>query len=133
MIESHTDNKGYNRKGYSTLVHRQIAYHEIYKKNKDRYSLPFSKYQVHHKDKNKQNNDVNNLELVERESHEKIHKRDIRERVLRNALIFLGILFIGTFGTILIFSFGINGINFWGIGLVIIAIWFVVLVYKKLK
>ncbi len=133
MTESHTDNKGYERRGYSTLIHRQIAFHQIYKKNRDKYSLPFSKYQVHHKDKNKQNNNLSNLELIERESHEKIHKIEIRERIFTNALAFLGILFVGTFGTMLIFSFGINGVNFWNIGLVIIAILFVILVYKKLK
>src|SRR3989344_2622962 len=128
MENTHEDKKGYIRKGYSTLVHRQIAYHQIYKNNRDKYPLPFSKYQVHHRDKNKQNNHLDNLVLIERESHEKIHKKEIRERVSKNALAFLGVLFVGTFGSILMYSFIFNGINFWNVGLIIFSIWFGILV-----
>ena len=72
--------------------------------------------------KNKQNNDLDNLELVEGESHKNIHKKEIRERISKNALAFLGILFIGTFGSMLIASFIFNGINLWNIGLILFFI-----------
>lgn len=70
------DKHGYPRKKikHSDLMHRQIAYREIYLKNRDKYPLPFSKYQVHHKDGNKKNYKVSNLQIVTREEHERIHK-----------------------------------------------------------
>ncbi len=58
---------------HSNLVHKQVAYREIYLKNKAKYPLPFSKYLVHHIDGDKQNNHVSNLQIVTREEHEKIH------------------------------------------------------------
>ncbi|MBD3355207.1 hypothetical protein GF361_04445 [Candidatus Woesearchaeota archaeon] len=66
------DKEGYTRR-HSTAKHRIIAYEKIWKKNRDKYPLPFSKYQVHHKDKDKKNNSVENLELVTAEQHEKRH------------------------------------------------------------
>jgi len=68
-----------NKKGYveevkhSNLEHRQVAYKEIYLKEKRKYPLPFSVYVVHHVDMNKCNNAVDNLELFTREEHEYLH------------------------------------------------------------
>lgn len=72
-----TDNKGYKRGelSHSDLIHRQVAYKEIYLKNREDYPLPFEKYIVHHIDGNKQNNDVSNLKILTKEEHEAIHKR----------------------------------------------------------
>lgn len=67
------DERGYPRKEYSSLIHRQVAYRKIYLKNRDIYPLPFSQYIVHHKDGNKQNYDITNLELLTREEHNEIH------------------------------------------------------------
>jgi hypothetical protein len=67
------DDKGYERQGHSTLIHRQIAYREIYLKNRNIYPLPFSKYIIHHKDLNKKNNSIDNLQIVTKEEHNKIH------------------------------------------------------------
>ena len=69
------DDKGYERGKveHSNLVHRQKAYNNIYLKNRDDYPLPFSKYQVHHIDFNKRNNNINNLQIVTPEEHEKLH------------------------------------------------------------
>ncbi|MFH1316469.1 MAG: HNH endonuclease [Candidatus Woesearchaeota archaeon] len=46
-----------------------MAYEEIYKFSRYRFPEPFGTYQVHHKDGNKLNNDVSNLELMSREEH----------------------------------------------------------------
>ena len=35
--------------------------------------MPFSEYVVHHKDGNKKNNDIDNLEILEQKEHEEIH------------------------------------------------------------
>ena len=72
---TYIDKDGYRRNSieHSNLIHRNIAYHQIYLRNRDKYPLPFSKYQVHHKDKNKLNNEVSNLQLVTKEEHEEIH------------------------------------------------------------
>jgi len=46
------DKNGYpiGKVEHSDLIHRQIAYSEIYLKNRHKYPLPFSKYVVHHID-----------------------------------------------------------------------------------
>ncbi len=68
------DKDGYVRQvKHSTLIHRQIAYHEIYLKNRDKYPLRFSEYVVHHKDRNKLNNHVSNLEILKSENHAQKH------------------------------------------------------------
>ena len=80
---TYIDNGGYKRGNvkHSDLQHRQIAFKYIYQPNRDKYPLPFSQYQVHHIDGNKQNNDLKNLKLVTQDSHEQIHetKKDIIE------------------------------------------------------
>ena len=76
MKKEYVDKNGYKRGDpkHSDLIHRQIAYKEIYLKRKEEFPKPFSFYQVHHIDNNKQNNDVSNLMLLSKEDHEKIHQ-----------------------------------------------------------
>lgn len=72
------DNNGYERGivKHSNLVHRQIAYKEIYLKHRDDYPLPFSQYVIHHIDGNKQNNDPSNLKILTKEEHEAHHRNN---------------------------------------------------------
>ena len=70
-MSTYVDGNGYKR--HSNLVHREKAYEQIYKKNRDKYPLPFSEYVVHHKDGDKQNNDIQNLEILTPAEHEKVH------------------------------------------------------------
>jgi hypothetical protein len=71
----YTDENGYKRANikHSDLIHRQVAYKHIYLKNKENYPLRFSDYVIHHKDGNKQNNKVSNLQILTPEEHEAIH------------------------------------------------------------
>lgn len=71
------DKNGYKRgqHKHSDLIHRQIAYSEIYLKNRNEYPLKFHKYVIHHIDGNKLNNDVSNLQILTKEEHEAIHRR----------------------------------------------------------
>lgn len=70
--EFYSDKHGYYRwRDTNRLIHRDVAYEEIYKQGS--HTLPFSKYDVHHKDQNKRNNDPSNLQLVTREKHQTIH------------------------------------------------------------
>ena len=73
---NYIDNRGYERDGYGDLVHRNIAYEEIYKDGymSGEYEKRFSDYDVHHIDGNKRNNSVENLQILTREEHEQIHQ-----------------------------------------------------------
>ncbi len=53
------------------LTHRKVAYEFLY--DRWTYSLPFKKYVVHHKDKNKLNNSVDNLQILLPKEHSKLH------------------------------------------------------------
>lgn len=66
------DKKGYKRyKDNDRLVHREIAWNNIY--DFDKHPLRFREYDIHHKDRNKLNNKIKNLELLTRKQHKEIH------------------------------------------------------------
>lgn len=67
----HLDIRGYERDGYNKLVHRKVAYKCLYSYPK--YPLRFGDYDIHHKDKNKRNNNPNNLQILTRKQHKKKH------------------------------------------------------------
>ena len=74
-MANYIDKNGYERGKleHSDLIHRQIAYKQIYLKNKKKYPLEFGKYVVHHIDGNKRNNKISNLQILTKKEHEKIH------------------------------------------------------------
>lgn len=67
--------KGYieGKPEHSDLISRQIAYLEIYKRNREKYPLQFRYYVVHHIDGEKKNNSIKNLCLLTKEEHNFIH------------------------------------------------------------
>lgn len=69
------DERGYLRGNpeHSDLISRQIAFEKIYQPNRNKYPLPFTKYVVHHKDRDKLNNSQRNLDIVTPKEHNKIH------------------------------------------------------------
>ncbi len=84
-----------NKNGYleetpahSLLIHRQIAFNEIYLKNRNRYPLKFNKYVVHHIDGVKVNNEISNLQILTKEKHNYIHRKIRFEELLKNKRIF---------------------------------------------
>jgi len=93
------DNKGYwrfkNGKNKGRLYHRWIAFKYIYSKDREKYSLRFGDYQVHHMDKNKDNNYSDNLKLAEPKKHEEIHKIIRREKL---HIVFMRVLLFGIIG-----------------------------------
>lgn len=69
---TYKDKRGYERT-HSNAVHRNRAYH-IWLENRDKYPLPFSAYEVHHKDFDKTNNKVSNLAILTPTEHDKAHE-----------------------------------------------------------
>ena len=71
------DSRGYERNGWGDLIHRNIAYHYLYVEGykMGKYTLRFGEYDIHHKDRNKRNNHPDNLQILTREEHKKIHGR----------------------------------------------------------
>ncbi|RJQ21706.1 hypothetical protein C4580_02000 [Candidatus Woesearchaeota archaeon] len=55
------------------LFHRWYAKKHIYTPNRDKYPLPWEEYDVDHKDGNKRNNDLSNLQILTREEHKRKH------------------------------------------------------------
>lgn len=83
-IDDNKYERGRPRSQHSNLMHRQLAYEEIYLPNRDKYPLPFSSYIIHHKDCRKRNNSIKNLQIMTEEEHEELHrkytKKELREQ-----------------------------------------------------
>lgn len=104
--ETYVDRHGYRVwKSNNKTIHRTRAFHEIYLKDRKKYPLNFSEYQVHHKDKDKQNNRVENLELTPIREHELKHDIHRFEDPVINTLLFYGVL-ISFWFTYTIFASG---------------------------
>lgn len=67
------EKNGYAVEKKEEFIHRKRAYH-IYLENRKKYPLPYSAYEVHHKDFNKKNNKVENLEILTPTEHDKLHE-----------------------------------------------------------
>ena len=88
MVRHYQDHRGYVRDVKDgKLISRRVAFREVYRKNREAYPLPFRYYIVHHRDGNKLNNSPDNLELLTREKHERLHSRlslaQLRDNELR--------------------------------------------------
>ena len=66
----HIDSKGYERDGYNRLIHRKVAYRQLFNSG---YSERFGSYDIHHIDRNKLNNHPSNLKILTREEHKAEH------------------------------------------------------------
>lgn len=72
--KTYIDKKGYKRyKNNDRLIHRDIAYYKIYRKSFGEYLKKFGEYDIHHKDGNKLNNTIKNLQILTRNEHKKKH------------------------------------------------------------
>jgi hypothetical protein len=60
------DERGYWKDRNGNLVHRNVAYKKY---NPRIHPMPFSKYVIHHKDLNKENNRSKNLAILTKEEH----------------------------------------------------------------
>ena len=70
--ESYIDNNGYERDRYDDrLIHRKVAFEHIY--SFPEYPERFRDYVIHHKDGNKLNNQIENLQILTGEEHKEVH------------------------------------------------------------
>jgi hypothetical protein len=86
---SYIDSNGYLRWNDSNrLCHRDVAFEHLYKRKTidletgevaGKFNKSFSEYVVHHKNKDKHDNDPSNLEILDEEQHGEVHGRVIHE------------------------------------------------------
>jgi len=93
--QTYIDRRGYRYwKNSGKSVHRGIAKHKIWEKDRKKYPLEFKEYQVHHKNKDKLDNNVENLELIQIREHELSHNIHRHEySVISTLFIFLVVVF----------------------------------------
>ena len=104
----YADENGYFRwVDNNKLVHRDIAYSQIYVPNEEAYPNAFSDYVVHHIDHDKKNNTVPNLQIVTQKEHEEIHGIDKTSPNLFYWLISAGSIWYAP-GLVLVDLFGEN-------------------------
>lgn len=68
----YVDSNGYERDGYNKLIHRKIAYRQLYNYPEE-HTERFGSYDVHHRDRNKRNNSPENLKILTRDEHKAEH------------------------------------------------------------
>jgi hypothetical protein len=133
------DERGYPREKDGKLIHRKVAYRD-YKANKGKYSQPFSKYQVHHKDGNKKNFRGSNLEIVTEGEHREIHgipyQPSDRSVAIGGLTAFFSVIITFLICRVLIhlkiLEIGVNGGQVFGVGLIIFIItWFLLMRYME--
>jgi len=77
--KAYVDEQGYWRDVYGNLIHRQVAKRN-YLSNRNKYKLPFAKYVVHHKNEDKKDNRIENLEILTPEEHRKRHGKPEKKK-----------------------------------------------------
>ena len=104
--KTYVDGRGYMRFIDSDrLVSRWVARKEIYVNNRRKYPLKFESYIVHHKDGDKLNNDVDNLEILKRAEHENNHGIFNDKEQFKKFVIYAIIILVIVWGTVFLFSY----------------------------
>jgi len=73
-LSYYLDKNGYARRVIDDrLIHRIVAYYQVYLPNRHLYPLSFSSYDIHHKNGNKLDNSPENLEPLIHDVHFGLH------------------------------------------------------------
>lgn len=102
------DENGYLRdKEDGGLVHRKVAFKK-FQENPEDYDMPFSKYEIHHVDGDKLNNTPDNLEIVTKEEHRRIHNIVDNSNISYSNTSSFGRIFFGILFAVMIILFWVS-------------------------
>jgi len=104
--KTYVDGLGYMRFNDSDLlVSRWVAKKEIYDKDRRKYPLKFGSYVVHHKNGDKLDNSVENLEVVKRREHKERHGIENYKNKFKVVLIVCAILIVVIWSLVFILGY----------------------------
>ncbi len=106
LDKTYIDNGYLRYKDSNELIHRWVAKKEFYLKDRKKYPLDWNEYIVHHEDGDKLNNKPENLKILLKKEHEKVHGVRKNNFLMRNLwwIILIAIILVGLILSLTLFN-----------------------------